>query len=144
MSRPLQTMRSLTAADAQVLMREISTVGAVASDARRQVFVVIRRASRDWSGWVWSDRYASSVLADQIVDLLGDHQRCAFWALQVRADVDLLLRPLPVGRLVVLMPAPVAADQNAWSRVQARSASRSRAGRCGWRKVIAVISLEAF
>jgi hypothetical protein len=46
MSRPLQTMRSLTAADAQDPKREVSTVGAVASDTRRRVFVVIHRESR--------------------------------------------------------------------------------------------------
>ena len=39
-------MRSLTAADAQDLMREVSTVGAVASDTRRRVFIVILRASQ--------------------------------------------------------------------------------------------------
>jgi hypothetical protein len=43
-------MRSLTVADAQDLMGEVSTVGAVASDTRRRVFVVILRASRGLVG----------------------------------------------------------------------------------------------
>ena len=53
MSGPLQTMHSPTESDAHNPMREVSSLGTVASGTRRRVFVVIRRASHGWSGEVW-------------------------------------------------------------------------------------------